>query len=159
MIFCQYNYKEFNNSNKHEHPTTWNKMVDGNTVYCERFNILKWTKFWFYIYTGKIKLHEIPSCHPYFKYVVQKRMLNNLVLLYNTYFECKKDTTKIKYYFNSSTTINTIEAKIKKDASKITMLPFVVYIKIFKTLNWKKIKKDGFWYPEIGVHIIAVNKV
>jgi hypothetical protein len=125
MIFPQYNYKNFHLDNKDEHPIQpysidgWCKMVNDCDKYCKKFNWWKWVMFYFWYNVGRFKYHNLPSQHPYWKIETNKdlkKTLNDLLIKYNA---CKRNPDKIKYHFNSSTTITDIERTIADIKSKL----------------------------------------
>jgi len=74
MIFPQYNYKEFNNSNKSEwvlQPPTvenWCKMVNGSVKYCNELTDV-------FEFIGHCEPIDLPSEHPYWKLQSFKRTI------------------------------------------------------------------------------------
>jgi hypothetical protein len=75
MIFPQYNYRNFDNSNKQEwalQPPTienWCKMINESVDYC--IKILDMNEF-----KGKCKESELPSFHPYWKHKTKENTIN-----------------------------------------------------------------------------------
>jgi len=67
-------------------------------------------------------IKDLPSNHPYWFIEVMKdngKKYNKIKLLYE---ECKIDPDKIKYHFNSSTSLNNIEEKLKKYEYSVNIL-------------------------------------
>lgn len=94
-------------------------MVNDNQNYCQNFNLWKWTVFYFWVNFGRMKYCNLPSFHPYWKNErkkVAKKQLNQMIIKYN---ECKKNPEKIKYYFNSSATLDSIKENVKKHKEEL----------------------------------------
>lgn len=109
MIFCQYNYQEFNNENMDNHhiqPYHWNnwvKMVNDNRMYCERVNIFKRIKFRWYLFTKKVEIHKLPSFHWYWSDKTRKERLLGLksILKFNKHLT-DEDRSKIKQLWKAN---------------------------------------------------------
>jgi len=70
-------------------------------------------------FKGKCKDIELPSFHPYWNLLVRINLRKDLFKLIEKYEECKKDSSKIKYYFNVNTSLHSIENKIKSLKNKV----------------------------------------
>ena len=98
--------KDFNNWKE------WVEFVNNNIKYAETYSKAKDFK-------GKCNSWDLPSFHPYWDLAVR---LKNRKILFRTiglYNECVLDSKKIKYYFNLSTSLHTIELKIKELKKKV----------------------------------------
>jgi hypothetical protein len=89
-------------------------MVNENEKYCSNFTLKKWTLFYILYFFGRFRLCDLPSFHPYFKKLIKKNNAKKIKDLKAKLKDCKKDNSKIAYYFNRDTTIKDIEDKIKK---------------------------------------------
>lgn len=66
MRFPQYDYKEFNRTNKHEWPLDdWFKMMKDAHAYCKEITYI-------YDFEGKCRDSDLPSFHPYWKFETLK---------------------------------------------------------------------------------------
>lgn len=61
-------------------------MLKNDYCYCQKFNSLKWLIFYFYIIIGRIKKHDIPSYHPYWKLLIKKNKLQKIKKMYRSNF-------------------------------------------------------------------------
>lgn len=89
----------------------WVKFVNNNFRYAKT----KSTIFDFY---GKCKAINLPSFHPYWENEAKKISYKMLMETRKRYAECIKDQSKIKYYFNITTSIQDIVDKIKSYEEK-----------------------------------------
>ena len=70
-------------------------------------------------YIGKCDISELPSFHPHWSDIINKKRHINLKMLEDKFETCKKDESLIKVYFNKTTTLSNIEDMIKKIKSEI----------------------------------------
>ena len=84
----------------------WIEFVNYNQEYAR-------TKSEVFDFKGKCKNWELPSFHPYWAYVVKQKLKTKIELHEHRLIECKKDPGKIKYYYNSTTSLTDIVAKIE----------------------------------------------
>ncbi len=68
---------------------------------------------------GKCVPSELPSFHPYYKYLIKKRNRNELIRLGLIYKECVNDESRIKFHFNLTTSLEDIEDKIMNLNNKL----------------------------------------
>ncbi len=59
------------------------------------------------------------SCHPYWKHEAKKEKREYLYKLQDMYNECVKDPTKIKYFFNSSSSLISIKKQINEVLGRV----------------------------------------
>lgn len=117
MIFCNYNYKEFNNNNKNEWPLqpptqeNWNKMVNENYNYCLELKSID--------FPNHLNSSDLPSFHPYWTEFTKQNTIKTLERHIKNYEICKKDPNQIKYLYNLDTTLKMISDKIEKLKSEI----------------------------------------
>lgn len=65
-------------------------------------------------FIGKCDISDLPSYHPYWSNEVKKGIVKRLNILEIQYKECVANPSKIKYYFNNTTSLEDINNKIKK---------------------------------------------
>ena len=70
-------------------------------------------------FKSKCKSIDLPSYHPYWKLIAKLRLRKHYFRIIGYYKECLIDNSKIKYYFNISTTMLDIENKINEMKQKI----------------------------------------
>lgn len=90
----------------------WVNFVNDNNHHAIKFS----TPF---DYVGKCNEWELPSFHPYWSNKIKQNIAKDLISLMSIYEECKKDTSKIKYHFNLTTSVKDIEGMIKNKKDKI----------------------------------------
>lgn len=113
MIFTVYNYREFNNSNKHEWVKSWNEMVNEDYDFCKNNHT---------VIPEEIKVSDLPSYHPYWKNKVRKDTLKTIKRHEDNYKECLKDPDRIKYLYNIDTTLEGIRDKITNLEKKLIII-------------------------------------
>jgi hypothetical protein len=111
MVFCNLKYKSYGITDIHPY-NKWVDMVNKNIKYCQTFNIIKWIVFYFYRINNRIKPHELPSFHPYWKMKVKQDMRKKLNRLIDNYNECIENPEMTKYYFNKDTSLMKVEQQI-----------------------------------------------
>jgi hypothetical protein len=70
-------------------------------------------------FKGKCKNIDLPSYHPYWNLMYKLGLRKHLLRIVIYYNECLIDSNKIKYYFNETTSIKSIEKEIKNLRQKI----------------------------------------
>lgn len=71
MVFPNYDYKEFNNRDKSEYPCDWREMVALSVEYCRNLkNVFEFVR--------KCKDSDLPSFHPYWKYISMKNTMQSI---------------------------------------------------------------------------------
>lgn len=118
MIFAHKNYKEI----KLKDCKSWNEwceLIRVDQKYCSKFNQIKW--FWFHVWylLGRFNPNNLSSWHPHWKLMVLEDVNKSLIELKEKYEICLNDSEKIKYLFNSTTTLESIEQMIKDKQIKL----------------------------------------
>lgn len=92
MVFPQYNYKEFNNTNKDKWIIKdWNKMVNDAFKYCESLNdVFEFDKY--------CKPTDLPSFHPYWKIQVKNNLIQLIKETEGLLSSCEKYIENDGYY-------------------------------------------------------------
>jgi hypothetical protein len=110
-MICLQTFKEKTNKDFNSWKE-WVEFVNNNYKYAQTHSKAKDFK-------GKCNSWDLPSFHPYWDLVVRLQNRKTLFRTIELYNECALDSKKIKYYFNMSTTLHTIELKIKELKKKV----------------------------------------
>ncbi len=102
MIFAHKGYKDIPCTNWDE----WVKLINDDQTFCKNLRYTRPIK--------KVKLHELPSWHPYWAKIVAEKHKAFQAELKKKYELCKKDPELIKVYFNLTTTLEDIKNMIDK---------------------------------------------
>lgn len=90
----------------------WKLFINKNYKYSQEQSNVKDFK-------GKCKDIDLPSYHPYWNLISKLGLRKHLLRIVSYYNECLIDSNKIKYYFNETTSIKSIEKEIKNLRQKI----------------------------------------
>lgn len=104
--FVHRNFEDFNSSQE------W-----GNFIY-ENFQHSK-THSTIDDWIGKCKESDLPSFHPHWRKVVCGKRQISLDKKKKQLEECKIDVGKLKYYFNSTATIDSVEKELEQEQKEI----------------------------------------
>ena len=106
MIFAHKGYAKLGNDTPFKGSwDEWVKLINDDQSYCKN---LRYTKP-----ITKVKVHELPSWHPYWDKVVKERENLANKQLKEKYKLCKNDPNLIKIYFNATTQLKDIRKLIK----------------------------------------------
>jgi hypothetical protein len=121
MIFPQYNYKDYNNSNKSEWPTTnWNKMVNDSYKYCENIENP-------YEFEGICEDILLPSYHPYWKIATLIKLIQDTTRIKNKLAFCIEFPDKFKTEFSNLVSPQDIAKLIQEAELKINNHKYLKY--------------------------------
>lgn len=126
MIFSCYKYKSFHNENKLNWPIqpatieNWCDMVNRDQGYCNKKTFFKHVTFLFFLKIRKLKYSDLSSCHWYWREQIKLDLKKSLVILKNKYNECRRNPDRIKFIFNSNTSLKDIEMDIKSKELKLS---------------------------------------
>lgn len=90
----------------------WGDFIYNNFQYSKTYSVHD-------DWIGKCKESDLPSFHPHWRKVVCADRQISLDKKKKKLEECKTDVTKLKYYFNSSATIFSVEEDLKKEQREI----------------------------------------
>ena len=95
------------NSNNFENWDKWVSFVNQNYLYAKN-------KSKPFDWLGKTIPSELPSEHPYCKYICNIQALKSIKKHEQNIIEIQKDGAKMKFLYNATTSIMDIKAKIEK---------------------------------------------
>jgi hypothetical protein len=85
----------------------WLDFVTENIRYCREESTIN-------DFEGKCKDSDLPSEHPYWKQQIRNQWYETMLRHIKNLNQCIKDPNKIKFLYNSNTTLTTIKEKISK---------------------------------------------
>ena len=106
MVMCHLGYKEMAASDFGSWPE-WVNAVNNNSSYCAALPRHRVREHRF-----KVRSSALPSFHPYWRMMVHRDAMCSGQRHVRNLIECERDNSRIKYLYNSSTSLQDIRRMV-----------------------------------------------
>ncbi len=108
VVIPSLKYKVNSTKENREDFNYWVEVLNKDYKYCSKFNLIKWSVYYFYKLKNNFHVSDLPSYHPYWKGVVRNDVKKIVKRHKSNIKEIKKDSSKLKYFYSSTTNIEDV---------------------------------------------------